>query len=58
MNIFCVDQIHLCLPSGPALGGAGPNWEQYWSAQVPSRLAPTSVELDAGPNWEQLVQLA
>ena len=44
--------------SGPALGGAGPNWEQYRSAQVPSQLAPRAVELGAGPNWEQLVQLA
>ena len=28
---------------GPALGGAGPNWEQFQSAQVPSQLAPRSV---------------
>ena len=27
----------------PALGGAGPNWEQFESAQVPSQLAPRSV---------------
>ena len=40
------------------LGGAGPNWEQFRSAQVPSQLAPRSVELIAGPNWEHLVQLA
>ena len=46
------------LPSGPALGGAGPNWEQFRSAQVASQLALKSVELVAGPNWEQLVQLA
>ena len=39
------------LGSGPALGGAGPNWEQFQSAQVPSQLAPRSVELGAGPNW-------
>ena len=44
--------------AGPALGGAGPNWEQFRSAQVPSQLAPRSVELGAGPNWEQLVQSA
>ena len=25
--------------SKPALGCAGPNWEQFWSAQVPSQLA-------------------
>ena len=43
---------------GPALGGAGPNWEQFWSAQIPSQFAPRYVELGAGPNWEQLVQLA
>ena len=42
----------------PALGGAGPNWEQFRSAHIPSQLAPRSVELGAGPNWEQLVQLA
>ena len=29
--------------SGPALGGAGPNWEQFQSARVPSQLAPRSV---------------
>ena len=40
------------------LGGAGPNWEQFRSAQVPSQLAPRSVQLIAGPNWEHLVQLA
>ena len=40
------------------LGGAGPNWEQFRSAQVPSQLAPRSVELGAGPKWEQYVQLA
>ena len=43
---------------GSALGGAGPNWEQFRSAEVPSQLAPRSVELGAGPSWEQLVQLA
>ena len=42
------------LYAGPALGGAGPNWELFQSAQVPSQLAPRSVELGAGPNWEQL----
>ena len=36
---------------GPALGGAGPNWEQYRSAQVPSQFAPRSVELVEGPTW-------
>ena len=40
---------------GPALGGAVSNWEQFRSVQVPSQLAPRSVELGAGPNWEQLV---
>ena len=40
-----------------ALVGAGPNWEQFRSAQVPSQLAPRSVVLGAGPNWEQMVQL-
>ena len=42
----------------PALGGVGPNWEQFRSAQVPSQLAPRSVELDTGPDWEHVVQLA
>ena len=37
--------------TGPALGGAGTNWDQFRSAQVPSQLAPRSVELGAGPNW-------
>ena len=37
--------------AGPALGSAGPNWEQLRSAQVPSQLAPRSVELGPGPNW-------
>ena len=46
------------VPAGPVLGGAGPNWEQFQSAQVPSQLAPRSVESGAGPNWELLVQLA
>ena len=50
--------MYVCLYAGPALGGVGPNWEQFRSAQVPSQLAPMSVELYAGPNWEQLVQLA
>ena len=44
--------------SGPALGGARHILEQFHSAQVPSQLAPRSVELDVGPYWEQLVQLA
>ena len=39
--------------AGPALRGAGPNWEQFRSVQVPSQLAPRSVELGAGSNWEQ-----
>ena len=47
-----------CLVAGSALVGAGPNWEQFRAAQVPSHLAPRSVELGAVPNWEQLVQLA
>ena len=40
--------------AGPALGGAASNWEQFRSAQVPSQLAPRSVELGTGPigsNW-------
>ena len=44
--------------TGPVLGGVGPKLEQIQSAQVPSQLAPRSVELGAGPNWEKLVQLA
>ena len=47
----------LIISAGPPLGGAGPNWEPFRSAQVPSQLAPRSVELGAGPNWEQLVLL-
>ena len=39
----------------PALGGAWPIWEQFLSAQVPSQLAPRSVELVTGvligSNW-------
>ena len=31
----------------------GPIWEQFRSAQVPSELAPRSVQLGAGPNLEQ-----
>ena len=27
-----------------ALDGVGPYWEQFWSTQVPSQLAPKSVE--------------
>ena len=46
------------IPPGPTLGGVGPNWEQFRSAQVLSQLALKSVELGAGTNWEQLVQLA
>ena len=37
------------LSSGLTLGGAGPNWEQFQLAQVPSQHAPRSVELGAGP---------
>ena len=40
------------LHPGPTLGGAGPNWEQFRSAQVPSLHALRSVELGAGPNWD------
>ena len=29
--------------ASPALGGAGPNWDQFQSTQVPSQLAPRSV---------------
>ena len=50
--------IDLTLDPGPALGGAGPNLEQFRSAQVPSQHPPRSVELVAGSNWEQWVQLA
>ena len=35
--------IHIYLHTGPALGGAGPSWEQFQSAQVTSQLAPRSV---------------
>ena len=31
--------------SGPAIGGAGPNWGQFWSVQVPSQPATRTVEL-------------
>ena len=44
--------------TGPVLGGAGPNWKQFRSAQIPSQLPPRSTELGVGPNWEQLVKLA
>ena len=58
-HFVLVDPLYnVSFQSGPALGGAGSNWEQFQSAQVPSQLAPRSVELGAGPNWEQLVQLA
>ena len=53
-----INSAHVEMKAGPALVGAGPNWEQFRSAQVPSQLAAMSVELGAGPNWEQLVQLA
>ena len=50
MSVF---DIHFSLSTvsatGPALGGVGPNCEQFRSAQVPSQLAPRSVELGAGP---------
>ena len=42
--ISCVC-MYVRMNAGPALGGAGPNWEQFWSAQVPSQLALRSVEL-------------
>ena len=35
----------VCVCAGPALGGEGPKWEQFLSDQVPSQLAPRSVEL-------------
>ena len=41
------------MKAGLALGGVGPNWEEFWSAQVPSHFAPRSVELDTWPNWEK-----
>ena len=31
------------LPPGPALEDAGPNWEQFQSAQIPSQLTPMYV---------------
>ena len=34
------------------LRNAGPNWEQFRSSQVPSELAPRSVELGVGPSLE------
>ena len=40
------------LHAGPALGGAGPKWEQFRSAQLPCHLTARSVESGAGPNWE------
>ena len=54
----CEPSIYQLISPGPALRGAGPNWEQFRSAQVSSQLAPRSVELVAGPNWEQIGQLA
>ena len=33
---------------GAALGGAGPNWEQFRSAQVPSQFSPRYVILARG----------
>ena len=41
-------RVYVCVSAGPALGGAGPKWEQFRSAQVPSQLAPRSV---VGSNW-------
>ena len=44
---------------GPALGDAGPIWDEIRSAQVPSQLAPRSVELGQGPiesNWSNWLQ--
>ena len=46
----CSPRLVLVLVPGPALGGAGTNGEQCRSAQVPSQLAPRSVELGAGTN--------
>ena len=57
-SVYFATRSRLFVRPGPALGGAGPNWEQFRSAQVPSQLAPRSVEVGAGLNWEQLVQLA
>ena len=47
-SVFCINSCLfinslLLLSAGPALGGAGPNWEYFLSAQVPSQLAPGSV---------------
>ena len=41
-------QAESLIDTGPALGGAGPNREQFRSAQVPSQLAPRSVECGSG----------
>ena len=46
-----MEDLYVNRMAGPALGGAGPNWEQFRSAQVPSQLKPRSVELRARPNW-------
>ena len=34
--------------AGPALGGAGHNWEQFRSTQVPSQLAPRVCRIGRG----------
>ena len=44
---------YLTLTLWAPLGGAGPTWKQFQSAQVPSQLAPRSVEMGTGPNSEQ-----
>ena len=50
MSVFDIHfSLSIVSATGPALGGAGPNCEQFRSAQVPSQLAPRYVELGAGP---------
>ena len=39
----------ICMYAGPALGGAGTNWEQFQSAQVPSQHTPRSGSIWS--NW-------
>ena len=52
--IYIYIHTHTHTHTGPALGDVRPNREQFRSAQVPSQLAPRSVDLGAGPigsNW-------
>ena len=45
-------------PPGPALGSAGPNWEQFQSAQVPSQLEPRSVLVGTRQDESRLHSMA